>query len=410
MVIPPVVRLVDGKHEVEADCVNNLSAYLRSFSHVTFACPVSPDKVGSGILKSIPLDQIENRDRLTFIRLPYAYREDRYIRNYIKTKNLLKTEIEKADCLIFSPHGGYDWSTVAAELAIAMNRKYAAESDWDGENVMRLGLEGMPFGAQKLRKSLWMRRFVSRANNCFAHSDVALLQGQDVYNAYKDIAPNPKKVLNVQVSEEDYIPASKLEAKLAAIKAGKELTISYAGRMIEMKGPLEWLKAIHSVVESGIALQATWYGEGPLLAEMRQEVDRLNLGRHVALPGILNRQEVIERLWATDIFLFCHKTRESPRCLSESLAAGCPLVGYGSAFPEDLVARHGGGEFVELGDWKALGSRIVALDRDRPRLGRLVEAAAASGRTFDRDTAMQERIELIKAYVGEFRSQRAPAL
>lgn len=399
LVIPPVVRLVDGIYEVEGDFVNNLRAYLRSFSHVTFACPVSPSTNHGGILTSKRLSEIDDSDRLTYIALPYAYREDRYIRFYLSTKKLLQLEIFKADYLLFSPHAKFDWPTLAAKLAITMKRKYDMESDYDHGSVGRSQLLAMPFGVRKFRKALWTRSFCKSVNKCFAHSSVALLQGQDVYDAYKDVAPNPRKVLNVQVSAEDYVSTAGIKDKLARISGGKPLTISYAGRMIDMKGPFDWLNAIHAAIEGGVALQATWLGDGPLMTEMRQEVQRKGIGRSVALAGIVGREEVLDQLRRTDIFLFCHKTGESPRCLGEALAAGCSLVGYGSAYPRELVASRGGGEFAEVGDWKKLAQIITSLDRDRPRLGRLIEAAAASGRLLDREAAIQTRIDLIKKYL-----------
>ena len=137
-----------------------------------------------------------------------------------------------------------------------------------------------------------------------------------------------------------------------------------------------------------------------MMAEMRHEVQRQNIGANVALPGVVGRQDLLCQLWKTDIFLFCHKTGESPRCLGEALAAGCPLVGYDRAYPRDLVAKCGGGEFVQIGDSDKLADAVIALDRNRQRLEALVKAAAASGALLDRDTAMQERIELIKAYAG----------
>ncbi len=400
MVIPPVVRLVNDRYEVEADFANNLSAYLRSFEHVTVACPASPNTNHSGIIRSVPLAKISGYERSSYIALPYAYREDRYFLYYWSIKKRLRSEISKANFLLFSPHANYDWSTLAAELAIQMNRKFDMEADWDGQSVVRLWLKEMPFGIRKIRKALMARSFSKRMNICFSHSAVALLQGQDVYNAYKDVAPNPRKVLNVQVSKEDQISSSLLAEKLTGIRAGKPLTICYAGRMIEMKGPLDWLAAIHGACQAGVDLHATWFGDGPMMAEMRHEVQRQNIGANVALPGVVGRQDLLCQLWKTDIFLFCHKTGESPRCLGEALAAGCPLVGYDRAYPRDLVAKCGGGEFVQIGDSDKLADAVIALDRNRQRLEALVKAAAASGALLDRDTAMQERIELIKAYAG----------
>ena len=398
MVIPPTVRVVAGNLEVENDYVNNLCAYLANFDHVTFACPVAPDGA-QGILKSQPISCLRDADRLTYIRLPHTYREDKHLCHYFSTRKILLSEISKAKYLLFSPHANYDWPTLGAKLAMKLKRKYCIESDYDHPSVSNLQLRVMRFGAKKLRKSLWARSFNKQVNLCMARSSIALLQGQEVYDAYKNIAPNPSKVLNVQVSSDDQIPLAELKAKLNKITNGEPLSIAYAGRMIEMKGPLDWLKAISATIEKGVDLQAAWFGDGPMMAEMQSNVERLELSRNVSLYGILSREQLTARLRRTDIFLFCHKTGESPRCLSEALATGCLLVGYTGAFPRDLVARHGGGIFVDRGDWEMLASTLVSLDRDRARLAQLVEAAAASGKELDRDTAIQNRIELIKKYL-----------
>jgi len=390
--------MVDGTLEVENDYVNNLRAYLANFDHVTFACPVAPDGA-QGILKSQPISCLRDADRLTYISLPHTYREDKYLYHYFSTRKVLLSEISKAKYLLFSPHANYDWPTLGAKLAIRLKRKYCIESDYDHPSVSNLQLRAMPFGAKKLRKSLWARSFNKQVDMCMARSSIALLQGQEVYDAYKHIAVNPRKVLNVQVSSEDQISPAELKAKLNKIINGEPLSIAYAGRMIEMKGPLDWLKAINATVKNGVNLQAAWFGDGPLMAEMQSNVKRLDLSRNVSLYGILSREQLTARLRKTDIFLFCHKTGESPRCLSEALATGCALIGYAGAFPRDLVAGHGGGKFVERGDWKMLASTLASLDRDRVRLAQLVEEAAASGREFDRDTAIQNRIELIKKYL-----------
>jgi glycosyltransferase involved in cell wall biosynthesis len=312
---------------------------------------------------------------------------------------LLLDEIKKADYLLFSPHAKFDWPTLAARLAIKLKRQYGVESDYDRLSVGHVLLDAMPFGVRKLRMAFWTSSSVKQRDRCFSQSSLALLQGQEVYEDYKSLAPNPRKVLNVQVAPEDQISTIALREKLGRIKCGEPLVLAYAGRMVEMKGPLDWLMAMYTAVKSGVELQATWFGDGPLMPEMRQEVERLGIGRNVALAGILGREELIRRLFRTDIFLFCHKTGESPRCLGEALAAGCLLVGYGSAFPRSLVARHGGGEFAVTGDWNKLASIVIGLDQDRARLGRLVQSAAASGKELDRETAIQERIDLIKKYL-----------
>jgi glycosyltransferase involved in cell wall biosynthesis len=227
---------------------------------------------------------------------------------------------------------------------------------------------------------------------CLAHSAVALLQGKEVFEAYRDIAPNPRMVLNVQVDEGDHIPAEQLQKEVARIRSGAPLKVIYAGRIDERKGAIDWVKAIRS---SRLDISATWYGDGPDREIMKSEAT----GLPIMMRGVRPRNEIMEAMRESDVFLFCHKVAESPRCLSEALASGTPIVGYRSAFPEGLVERHGGGAFVEIGDWQGLGSLIAELDRDRDRLVSLVLAAAATGRSLDRNSAMQHRIDLIKEHL-----------
>jgi colanic acid/amylovoran biosynthesis glycosyltransferase len=400
IVTPPVTRTVNGVPEVEVDFSNNLRLYLTNFSRVTFAGPVFPDEQARGvILRSVPLNKIPNADRLSFIPLPYAYREDRYLHHYLATKRLLVSEIAKAQYLIFSPHANFEWSTLAARLAIKAKRKFDMESDHDHASAARFHLAMMSMGPKKLRKIILARSFIKAVDDCFSKSTLALLQGQEVFDAYKDIAPNPYKVLNVQVSDKDHVSPDRLKAKLDRSRTDSPLSISYAGQAIERKGPFDWLEALRGVFRAGVKFQATWFGEGPLLPEMKRAAAELGIGEMVSFPGSVGRSEIMTALQAADIFLFCHKIGESPRCLGEALASGAPLVGYGTEYPRELVATCGGGEFADMNDWEKLVEIIVSLDRDRALLRRLTEGAAASGRLLDRDQAMQNRIDLIKMHL-----------
>jgi glycosyltransferase involved in cell wall biosynthesis len=399
MVIPTTVRIVESKREIDEDYANNLREYLHYFTSITFACPITTGH-NFNIARSVSMTEIEGYERLTFVPLPYPYREDRYLKYYLSVRAILSNEIDRADFLLFSPHAKYDWSTLAANLAISRKRKFGIESDYDHRSVGDFHLSTMRPGLKKLRKLWWAKSFYRAADRCLAHSAIALLQGQEVFDGLKHLTSNPRKVLNVQVNSEDFILENDLSSKMRSITEPRPLQIIYAGRMAEMKGPLEWLNALKEAIELGANLKATWLGEGPMLAEMSREIRRLGLGENVVLPGLVPRKELMHRLKSSDLFLFCHKTGESPRCLGEALVSGTALVGYGSKYPRDLVAEHGGGEFAETGDWRALAQIITSLDRDRRRLATLVQGAARSGTCLDRDAAIRKRIDLIRTYLG----------
>src|SRR5262249_820663 len=152
--------------------------------------------------------------------------------------------------------------------------------------------------------------------------------------------------------------------------------------------------------DQGAAFRATWLGDGPLLGEMRDLVADAGLVNQVSLPGFVrDRGRVLEDLRSAHLMLFTHVTPESPRCLIESLLSGTPIVGYGSAYPEHLVANFGGGRFVPRPRWEQLGDLLAELSRDRQSLSGLIRQAALSGNRFSDRAVFAERSQLIKTHL-----------
>jgi colanic acid/amylovoran biosynthesis glycosyltransferase len=393
LVIPSVVMDDNGSLRVEADFLNDLQVYCKNFDEVIFACPALNAEQSEGyIQRSAPLDELPRVAR--YIRLPYTYREDTHLSHYSKTRKLLRDLIEGADHLLFAPHAPLDWPTVAAREAFKIGRKYDVEYAVDYNEFMRFKIHSMPWGIRKFRKSILARWMKREADRYFARSALAMLQGQELFDAYKHAAPNPQMMLNVQVRDGDHISRAQIKEKVAEIRSGAPLRIVYSGRMNDRKGAVDWMKAINS---AGCAVSATWFGDGP----DRTDMESLNERGQVSLPGEVPRANVLFAMRDAHMFLFCHKVPESPRCLIEALASGAPLVGYRSLYPESLVAQGGGGKFVPKGDWQALGSLISQLNDDRDRLAELVLAAARTGRGFEHDNAVQRRADLIRQYAGK---------
>jgi colanic acid/amylovoran biosynthesis glycosyltransferase len=399
LVIPPVALRVNGEVQLDIDFASNLRAYLASFETVVVACPFQPSMQHSGFPATVPVDSIAGHERATVIELPYPYREDRYYRNLGTMKTLLQDEIDRADYLLFSPHAAFEWSTRAALIALEMGRSYDMEGDWALANVSWSQWRGMPWGPTKLRKWFWIREHCKVYDRCMRGSSVALLQGQAVFDANKDIAPNPHKVLNVQVTPDDYLSEAELDRKLAGIERGEPLQLVYAGRAIAMKGPFDWIDSLVELAAQNVAFQATWFGDGDLLDAARERVGRNGLERMVHFPGRVERDAAMATLRHAHLFVFCHQTEESPRCLVEALTRAAPIVGFGSLYASDLVEGGGGGAFVPVGDWRGLAQIVSNLDRDRAALAQLIRAAHRTAQSFDRDAAIANRIALIRRYV-----------
>ena len=204
---------------------------------------------------------------------------------------------------------------------------------------------------------------------------------------------------DIHVKANDHIPPAALAAKVAAAAAGP-LRIAYVGRADTMKGPFDWIEVLEKLDAAKVDFRAVWLGDGEHRAAMRQRVERGSLRGRVEMPGFAaDRQAVLSALREAQVFLFCHKTPESPRCLIEALVSACPIVGYEGAFARDLVAGHGGGQLVARNDVPALAAALTGLAADRARLGELIAKAAADGAPYTDTAVFRHRSELIRRYL-----------
>jgi glycosyltransferase involved in cell wall biosynthesis len=401
-VLPSVISEVDNELEIEVDFCEGLRLCLDNFDHVTVACPVTTKILDSGLRRSRLIRDLPWQTRIKIIPLPSAYHWRDFFRHYVNVRRELKAEIENADYLVFSPHSLIgDWPPVAVREAIKLHRSYEIDADVVYEEVAQVGWARDALWKQRLKKQLLIPLFQRFHRYCLRNSSLSLFQGQDVYDAYSPFSRNPRKVYHMPISEEDYITDEQLQSKLNSLNESRPLKVCYVGRAIDMKGPTDWLKTLHELNNAGVEIKATWLGDGSLLPSMQSEVESLGMTGYVRFAGyVSDRRAILQTLRDSDLFLFCHKTPESPRCLIEALASGCPLIGYGSAYPKELVAKCGGGQFAAVGDWKGLADIVREVDQNREKLRKLIQSAGASGRLYERDATMQHRIDLIKEYLG----------
>jgi glycosyltransferase involved in cell wall biosynthesis len=241
------------------------------------------------------------------------------------------------------------------------------------------------------RRSIWAIR----------NAALGLFHGRTVYEAYAPYPAHAEVVHDVHLGPDNLIDADSLGQRLACKSRPVELI--YIGRVHPMKGPKHWIDVIEKVIRSvpaGCVVHATWYGGGALLDECRALVVGRGLSDSIRFPGPENRRDkLMSALRAADLFMFCHLTPESPRCLIEALMSGVPLLGFDSAYARDLVARHGGGEFVAVGDVSALAAAIVRLIADRDRREQLTRQAVQSGALYSDVAVFAHRSELVKRYL-----------
>lgn len=151
------------------------------------------------------------------------------------------------------------------------------------------------------------------------------------------------------------------------------------GRLVEQKDFATLLQAV-AIVRRQRRVRAMILGDGPLRADLENEVTRLNLQDVVALPGFVkNPHQYCARAAA---FALSSRWEGFGNVMVEALAVGTPVVATNCpGGPAEILANGELGELVSPADPQALAAALErCLDRE-PDRGRL----RARADTFDVD-------------------------
>lgn len=393
----PLVQTDSGLFLEDQAC-NGLRLWAEHFDELIAMHPVSHTTLPDAW---VPIKNVgPNLERIRILPLPTAYRPDQFLRHYRATRNLIRAEIEKADYLAFSIGGlTGDWGSVGAWQAHRAGRPFAIWTDRVESEVTRRTASSNPLWRRRIRAQLEHRPMWEWEKFIIRRADLGLFHGKETYETYAPYCRQPQLVHDIHIKASEHLSPEALKAKVGAANVGP-LKIVYTGRANAMKGPQDWVGVLETLAKRQVDFQATWLGDGPELADMRARVASADLQDHVTFTGFVNdRAAVFDQLRRAHIFLFCHKTPESPRCLIEALVSGTPIVGYGSAYPEDLISTHGGGQLVPLNDLAALSEAVQSIDGDRSLLGDMMTRALRDGGGYTDDAVFQHRCEIIKKYL-----------
>ncbi|MDX8353107.1 glycosyltransferase [Cognatiyoonia sp. IB215182] len=386
---------------IEAQAANGLRLWAENFDRVTIMMPHLDGPAPTGW---IPADEVgPNMARVKVVALPTAWVLPKFARVYRPTRNVIRAEIAQAEYLSFAIGGLIgDWGAVACLQAHKMGRPYGVWTDRVESQVTRSDARSGPFKS-RIKKRVIHRPMAMLERWVIKRATVGLFHGQQTFDAYARYCRNPQIVHDIHVSRDAHISNTAFKAKLKSA-ASDPLKIVYAGRANAMKGPLDWASALQKLAQKGVNFEAHWLGDGPQLDDLRKQLQADGLSDRVTLHGFVNDPaQVAAQMQAAHVFLFCHKTPESPRCLIESLIAATPIVGYEGSYAADLIGKNQGGHLVPIGDTDALGDVLFKLAQDRSNLANLIQNARKDGVPFDDESVFAHRSDLIKRYLGQRR-------
>lgn len=397
LVLPVPVFRVGEDLFFDSQAQNGLQQWLRNFDRIILAVIA---RNGQPLGGTTPLRLSDYGGRCELVLLPERYGIAQFLLALPTIVPTLDKLIDRSTHLHFAIGGlAGDWAAVGALLAHRKGRTGSVWTDRVESEVTRLRAS-TDHGLRRIYRSAiaygmkHYERFVIR------RTALGLFHGADCFNAYAAFSPNPHLVHDIHLKPDARITPTALAAKCEGATHGRPLNIVYAGRAHPDKGVMDWIEALLALRQTDVPYVATWYGDGPELEAARRRVQDLGLSDRVHFPGRSDdRESLMRALQMADIFLFCHKTPESPRCLIEALISGTPIFGYRSAYPEDLIAKHGGGTLTPM-DPQLLAEAVRSIDSNRERLQSLFGQAASDGYPHTDEDVFRHRADLIKAFAG----------
>jgi colanic acid/amylovoran biosynthesis glycosyltransferase len=392
-------RVQDTEVYVESQAHHGIRQWLENFDSLTLCAPVVPERHLDSSMRWLPASDLIAEGRLATVLLPWGYDLRNHVAHVGHVRQVFRELIPQHSHLGFSNLGWLGaWGRIGCEEAHRLGRPYAIWLDWV--------LHEMPAASESsaLKRS-WRRvqtaMLKHKSFRDIRRASLGLFNGRTVFDAYAALCKVPRVAHDIHLGVNDIVSAEQLERRLA--RESGPLKVIYVGRVHEMKGPWHWLDAMQAVtskLRAGREVQATWLGDGPLLAQAQETVRTRSLSGRVNFAGPeIDRQRLLGALRDADLFVFCHLTPESPRCLIEALMSGLPIVGFESAYASGLVEEHkAGGLFVPRGATGRLADAAAAALSNPEGLRRMSRAALAAGMGFSDVAVFKHRSDLIKEF------------
>lgn len=138
----------------------------------------------------------------------------------------------------------------------------------------------------------------------------------------------------------------RLDRTIAGLRRDPEqssFTITWVGRLEEVKDPFTAISALASVTDTDVRM--VMIGTGRLASRVADHVQELGMTQRVVLTGLVPREQVFRHFAEADLFLSSSHGEGLPVSVIEAMAAECPVILSDIPPHRELVA---GADFVPL--------------------------------------------------------------
>ena len=194
-------------------------------------------------------------------------------------------------------------------------------------------------------------------------------------------------------------------------KQGEPVRVLTVARLVEMKGVSYGIEAVARLVQAGRAISYSIAGDGPLRAELEQQIEKLGMGEHIYLRGWKDHGQLARLMEQTHILLTPSITATNgeqegiPNVVKEAMAMGIPVVStHHSGIPE-LVEDGVSGYLAPERDVERLAdslARLIDSPESWPAMGEAGRAKVE--REFDMEKLNDKLVVLYRSLLTEAES------
>ena len=235
-----------------------------------------------------------------------------------------------------------------------------------GKKVMVRG-EGTP-GKARSRLVKYLKKIY------FKYMDLVFYSCSGNKHYFKDFSVSDDKLRFLLCAvDNDYFRTKYLELsrKRATLRKNlgienNDLVILFVGRFVDIKRPMDILKAIDLLIHKKNLqnLKALFIGGGPLEKDMTAFVKSKGLTKNVIMKGFVKQSKIVEYYALADIFVLPSSVDPSPKVLNEAMNFELPVITTNVIGTAELVKEGYNGFKIAVGDVLALADRISILASD----------------------------------------------
>ncbi|MFC6723321.1 glycosyltransferase family 4 protein [Halobium palmae] len=182
---------------------------------------------------------------------------------------------------------------------------------------------------------------------------------------------------------------------------GDEVHLLFVGRLVPVKGLKYLLKAIQSVVESGVNVHLRIVGDGQQRPQLEQLAGRLGIAQRVTFCGhVAFGPELLDYYRSSDVFVLPSLSEGVPKTLTEAMASGVPVVATDVGGVSDAITHGETGLLIGTRSASEIHDAVMTLIENPSRRRTIIE----NGYEFVRQHTVNAQAELMAEEIRKFYS------